>query len=100
MCDSRFQRVVAVLSDAVVRVQDVDGLERTASLLAYDGDPPEVDDWLVVHSGYALNKADREDAMTAVADLRAARAHLADQGRTDSAANATDYLHLARTPRS
>jgi hydrogenase maturation factor len=83
MCDSRYQRVVAPPINSVVRVQDADEIERNVSLLAYDGDEPCVNDWLVVHSGYALAMADPDQATAAIADIRAARARLTDAASTE-----------------
>ena len=76
MCESRYQRVVAPPIAARVRVQDADGVERDVSLLAYDGAEPKVDDWLVVHSGYALGKVDDDEAASAIEQIRSAHAQI------------------------
>ncbi|HET6794129.1 MAG TPA: HypC/HybG/HupF family hydrogenase formation chaperone [Acidimicrobiales bacterium] len=73
MCLSRLQRVVAGDGTAVWTV-DPAGARRRVSLLALDGPRPVVGDWLVVHSGYALARADPEDAAEALAALTAADA--------------------------
>lgn len=60
MCVSRFHRVVACAGDGSARVADRGGAIRTVSLLALDGPPPQPGDWLVVHSGYALDTVNRD----------------------------------------
>ncbi|HET6964111.1 MAG TPA: HypC/HybG/HupF family hydrogenase formation chaperone [Acidimicrobiales bacterium] len=59
---SRFHRVVARAGDRAVLVADSRGTTHRVSLLALDGPPPEPGDWLVVHSGYALDRVDRDAA--------------------------------------
>lgn len=77
MCDSRYQRVVARPIAATVRVLDSDGVERDVSLLAYDGVEPEIGDWLVVHSGYALGMVEDNEAETAIAQIQSAKSQIA-----------------------
>ncbi len=43
------------------------GVERDASLLLLQGEPVAVDDFVLVHLGYALNKVEAEDARLALA---------------------------------
>ncbi len=62
MCVSRFHRVVARTGDRSVLATDSQGTTHSVSLLALDGPPPEPGDWLVVHSGYALDRVDRDAA--------------------------------------
>ncbi len=62
MCVSRVHRVVARTGDRSVLATDSRGATHTVSLLALDGPPPEPGDWLVVHSGYALDRVDRHAA--------------------------------------
>ncbi len=73
MCVSRLHLVVGPPTGSQVAVQDVDGSRHDVSLLAYDGDPPAVGDWLVVHSGYALEQVDTEEAQRIAAELATAR---------------------------
>jgi hydrogenase expression/formation protein HypC len=54
-----------------VTVHDLDGRERSISLLAYDGPRPEPGDWIVAHSGYALTPVEPEEAEAALSELRA-----------------------------
>lgn len=70
MCMSRLRRVTELLQDGRVAVCDLDEHEQTVSLLAYDGPEPEVGDWLVVHSGFALAPAAGHDAEVALQELR------------------------------
>ena len=70
MCMSRLHRVVGQ-GEGVVDVEDLEGLHRV-SLLALDGPAPAVGDWLVVHSGYAIDRAEAAEAEAVAADLRRA----------------------------
>ncbi|MGA2837091.1 MAG: HypC/HybG/HupF family hydrogenase formation chaperone [Acidimicrobiales bacterium] len=72
MCTSRLHRVVAADGTAVVVVEDVDGRRHRVSLLALDGPAPEPGEWLVVHSGYAIDRVDRDEAEAVAAELLAA----------------------------
>ncbi|HUZ20913.1 MAG TPA: HypC/HybG/HupF family hydrogenase formation chaperone [Acidimicrobiales bacterium] len=72
MCQQRLQRVVQGPIGGTVCVEDADRRRHVVSLLAYDGPPPVVGDWLVVHSGYALDRVDAEDAEAILAELAAA----------------------------
>ena len=47
------------------------GRERDVSMLAYDGPPPQVGDWVVVHSGYALAPAVAEEAEAVLLEFQA-----------------------------
>jgi hydrogenase expression/formation protein HypC len=69
MCMSRLHRVVAE-GDGTVDVEDVDGTVHRVSLLALDGPPPATGEWLVVHSGYAIDRVDATEAEAVVAELR------------------------------
>ncbi len=68
MCVSRLHRVV-VEGDSSVEVEDVDGTRHLVSLLALDGPPPSAGDWLVVHSGYAIDRVDAAEAEAVAAEL-------------------------------
>jgi hydrogenase maturation factor len=74
MCTSRFHQVLDVLGDDMVRVVDVDGTSHRISLLALDGPTPDVGEWLVVHSGYAIDRADAADAESVANVIRRAMA--------------------------
>ena len=78
MCQSRLHLDVEETGNATVAVLDADGVRREVSLLAYDGPPPVIGTWLVVHSGYALASVDGNEAQEALAELSAARTHDAD----------------------
>ena len=70
MCMSRLHRVVGIPSRGVAKVADIDGAVHVVSLLALEGPEPEPGDWLVVHSGYALDRVDRAEAESVAAELR------------------------------
>ena len=57
MCMSRLHRVVGEC-ETWVDVEDVDGAVHRVSLLALDGPAPAAGEWLVVHSGYAIDRVD------------------------------------------
>jgi len=65
---SRLHRVVAE-DDGTVEVEDMDGTVHRVSLLALDGPPPAIGDWLVVHSGYAIDRVPAGEAEAVAADL-------------------------------
>ena len=71
MCMSRLHRVVGIPSSGVADVADIDGAVHRVSLLALEGPEPEPGDWLVVHSGYAIDRVDRAEAESVAAELRA-----------------------------
>jgi hydrogenase expression/formation protein HypC len=59
---SRLHRVIDVGEEGRVSVIDLEGREHVVSLLALDGDVPTVGEWLVVHSGYAIDRVDANEA--------------------------------------
>ncbi len=69
MCVSRLHRVVTA-SDGAVEAEDVDGTVHQVSLLALDGPPPQAGDWLVVHSGYAIDRVGADEAQAIATELR------------------------------
>ncbi|MGO9029557.1 MAG: HypC/HybG/HupF family hydrogenase formation chaperone [Acidimicrobiales bacterium] len=72
MCTSRLHQVVAPAGPRAVSVADVEGNRHQVSLLALDGPAPEPGDWVVVHSGYAIDRVGPTEAEAVVAELRAA----------------------------
>ena len=72
MCTSRLHRVVGRAGDGAVLAEDIDGNRHRVSLLALDGPEPDPGDWLVAHSGYAIDRVDRSEAESVVAEARAA----------------------------
>ncbi len=56
MCLSRFHLVLSVDSPGTAVVRNSRGVTHTVSLLALDGPPPRPGEWLVVHSGYAIDR--------------------------------------------
>ncbi|HLM97193.1 MAG TPA: HypC/HybG/HupF family hydrogenase formation chaperone [Acidimicrobiales bacterium] len=67
---SRLHRVLRSAGPGAVEVEDVDGTVHRVSLLALDGPEPAPDDWLVVHSGYAIDRVDRREAEAVASELR------------------------------
>jgi hydrogenase maturation factor len=53
-----------------VEVEDLDGTVHRVSLLALDGPPPTPGEWLVVHSGYALDRVDTTSAEAVATELQ------------------------------
>lgn len=70
MCMSRLHQVIGPADGECVRVQGLDGRRLVVSLLAYEGPPPAMGDWLVAQSGFALAPADPEDAAGALSELQ------------------------------
>lgn len=56
----------------------MDGRRHEVSLLALEPQDPEPGpgDWLVVHSGYAIDRADPREAETALAEMAQGKARL------------------------
>jgi len=73
VCVSRLHLVVGSPDAGEVTVEDMDGARHRVSLLAYDGDPPEPGQWLVVHSGFALGQVDAAEARAVAAELASVR---------------------------
>jgi hydrogenase maturation factor len=71
MCTSRLHRAVTDPADGWMTVENSEGRLHRVSLLAFDGPQPQAGDWLVVHSGYALQRVDAEEAAAIVSELRA-----------------------------
>jgi hydrogenase maturation factor len=70
MCISRLHKVLGTVAPGVVEVEDVQGGHRRVSLLALDGPPPVVGEWLVIHSGYAIDRVDAAEAEAIAAELQ------------------------------
>lgn len=69
MCTSRLHRVVAPSGVGMVEVEDVDGRRHRVSLLALDPPRPRPGEWLVVHSGYAIDRVDAAEAAAVASEL-------------------------------
>lgn len=70
MCMSRLHRVTTEAIGGRVTVADLDGRSHVVALLAYEGSPPQVGEWIVVHSGFALCPAEAGDVEEALAEWR------------------------------
>ncbi|HLK44638.1 MAG TPA: HypC/HybG/HupF family hydrogenase formation chaperone [Acidimicrobiales bacterium] len=71
MCESTLCRVEEVLDAGRVLARRLDGSARVVSLLAFESATPAVGDWMVVHSGYALERVGEEEALAAIGELAA-----------------------------
>jgi hydrogenase maturation factor len=77
MCMSRLHRVLRSAGPGAVDVEDVNRTVHRVSLLALDGPVPTVGEWLVVHSGYAIDRVDATDAEAVATELRLSAASTA-----------------------
>ena len=77
MCVSCLANVLESDGPKRVLVEHVNGLITRASLLALDGPPPGPGEWVVVHSGYVIDRLDAADAKRAVAEIRRGERDLA-----------------------
>jgi len=68
---SRLHRAVSAPTGGWMTVENAEGRLQQVSLLAFEGPEPQIGDWLVVHSGYALHLVDSEEAAAIVSELRA-----------------------------
>jgi hydrogenase maturation factor len=72
MCVSRLHKVLGSAETGTVEVESVDGKVHRVRLLTLDGPTPEPGEWLVVHSGYAIDRVDATEAEAVAAELRLA----------------------------
>jgi hydrogenase maturation factor len=77
MCMSRLHRVMRSAGPGSVDVEDVNGTIHRVSLLALDGPAPAEGEWLVVHSGYAIDRVEAADAEAVATELRLSAASTA-----------------------
>jgi hydrogenase expression/formation protein HypC len=61
---------------------DVDGVQRTCSLLLVDD--ARVGDWVIVHAGFALHKIDEAAAMESLQILKEAAAFVDEKQRLEN----------------
>jgi len=62
--------VLGSAGPGAVEVEDVRGGRRRVSTLALDGPEPRSGEWLVVHSGYAIDRVDGIEAEAVAAELQ------------------------------
>ncbi len=84
MCMSRLHRVLRSAGPGAVDVEDLDGTVHRVSLLALDGPPPTPGEWLVVHRGYALDRADATDAEAVATELQMLSAATTTRARREA----------------
>jgi len=85
MCVSRLHRVIEPVAPGMAVVEDADGSRHRVSLLALDGPEPEPGTWLIVHSGYAIDRLPQLEAEAVLAELRRAEALVASTGDEERA---------------
>ncbi len=70
MCLSSAGRVVSVSADGAQAVVEVGGSHRSVSLavLVLEDRPPEPDEWVLIHTGLAVEIID-EEAATVLTDM-------------------------------
>lgn len=73
MCVSRLYKVVRNERTWFVEVESVEGVRSRASLLTLEGPAPGPGDWVVVHSGFVLDRVDAVEAASIAEEIRAAR---------------------------
>ncbi len=61
---------IASLMDADNAIVNIGGIEKMVSIALIEN--PQVNDWVIVHVGFALNKIDADEAERTLAALRAA----------------------------
>lgn len=83
MCMSRLHQVRSVTGRGKVLAEDLDGRRHEVSLLALEpvGPDPVPGDWLVVLSGYAIDRAEAHEAEMARAELKRSSARAEVQQR-------------------
>ena len=79
MCLAIPSKIVEI--DNGVGTIDVDGVQRTASLLLVED--AAVGDYVIVHAGFALHKINEADAMESLRILKAAAAFAEKQEREE-----------------
>ena len=67
---SRLYRVQRVIDPTMLEVLDTEGTRSRVSLLAFDGSAPNVGEWIVAHSGYALERVDQREGDEIAAQIR------------------------------
>ena len=76
MCLAIPSKIVKIENN--IGIIDVDGVQRTASLLLLED--PKVGEYVIVHAGFAIKKIDEEAAMETLMVLREALA-FAEKGK-------------------
>jgi len=91
---SRLHRVLELEEPGLALVEDTEGSRHRVSLLALDGPAPEPGAWLVVHSGYAIDRVSATEAEITLAELRRARSLLGPAVDPERAATAVSQRDL------
>ena len=71
MCLGIPGRIVSITDAANCLAKvDVSGVQRTISVRLLENDPPEPDDWVLVHVGFAMAKIDEKEALLTLAAVQ------------------------------
>jgi hydrogenase maturation factor len=82
---SRLYRVRQVLDAKTLEVEDTEGTFSRASLLAFDGAPPNPGEWVIAHSGYVLERVDQDEGDQVAAQIREGLALISTLNEVDFA---------------
>jgi hydrogenase maturation factor len=82
---SRLYRVRQVLDAKTLEVEDTEGTLSRASLLAFDGAPPNPGEWVIAHSGYVLERVDQDEGDQVAAQIREGLALISTLNEVDFA---------------
>lgn len=66
MCLAIPSRIVEI--NDTVAIVDIDGVQREASIMLLED--VQVDDYVIVHAGFAISKLDEETARQTLSDMR------------------------------
>ncbi|MBC8247276.1 MAG: HypC/HybG/HupF family hydrogenase formation chaperone [Deltaproteobacteria bacterium] len=80
MCLAIPSRIVSVQNN--MAMLDVDGVKREASLLLLED--AQVDDYVIVHAGFAIKKVDEAAALETIELLKEAAAFVENQEENDN----------------
>jgi len=70
MCLSIPSKVVKVSEDNTMCTVDTMGVQRDANLMMMEDDDVKVDDYVLLHIGFVMNKIDEEEALASIETYR------------------------------
>jgi len=80
MCLAIPAKIIGIQND--MAMVDVDGVKREASLLLLED--AQVDDYVIVHAGFAIKKVDESAALETIELLKEAAAFVENQEENDN----------------
>jgi len=80
MCLAIPAKIIGIQND--MAMVDVDGIKREASLLLLED--AQVDDYVIVHAGFAIKKVDESAALETIELLKEAAAFVENQEENDN----------------